>query len=129
MGLAASECMVPENATTEEQTKAAWYAPVNIPAQCTDSDDQLRVISTSEKGGPSRPVVVTCGEKQILTTLEALAPDCTETLIPIHLLLSAAQNACPNLTLKQLKEELCRNTILTIASDHCHVSLEKMRVS
>ena len=61
-------------------------------------------------------MVVTCGEKQILTTLEAPAPDCTETLISIHLLLSAEQKARPNLTLAQLKEELCRNTSLTIAS-------------
>ena len=76
------------------------------------------MISTSEEGGPSRHVVVTCGEKQILTTLEAPAPDCTETLISIHLLLSAEQKARPSLTLAHLKEELCRNTILTIASRH-----------
>ena len=74
------------------------------------------MISTSEEGGLSRPVIVTCGEKQILTTLEAPAPDCTETLISIHLLLSAEQKARPNLTLAQLKEEFCRNTNLTIAS-------------
>ena len=61
-------------------------------------------------------MVVTCSEKQILTTLEAPAPDCTETLFSIHLLLSAEQKARPNLTLAQLKEELCRNTNLTIAS-------------
>ena len=76
----------------------------------------MRVNSTSEEGGPSRPVAVTCGEKQILTTLEAPAPDCTETLISIHLLLSAEQKTRPHLTLAQLKEELCRNTNLTIAS-------------
>ena len=112
----ASECMVPGNAATEEQVKAAWYAPVANSADIIDTDDQIRVISISEEGGPSRPVVVTCGEKQILTTLEAPAPDCTETLISIHLLLSAEQKARPNLTLAQLKEELCRNTSLTIAS-------------
>ena len=65
---------------------------------------------TSEEGGPSRPVVVTFGENQILTTLEAPVPDCTETLISIHLLLSAEQKARPNFTLAQLKEELCRRT-------------------
>ena len=116
MGNTASECMVPGNAATEEQVKAAWYAPVANSADIIDTDDQIRVISISEEGGPSRPVVVTCGEKQILTTLEAPAPDCTETLISIHLLLSAEQKARPNLTLAQLKEELCRNTNLTIAS-------------
>ena len=115
-GNTASECMVPGNAATEEQVKAAWYAPVANSADIIDTDDQIRVISISEEGGPSRPVVVTCGEKQILTTLEAPAPDCTETLISIHLLLSAEQKARPNLTLAQLKEELCRNTNLTIAS-------------
>ena len=115
-GNTASECMVPGSAATEEQVKAAWYAPVANSADIIDTDDQIRVISISEEGGPSRPVVVTCGEKQILTTLEAPAPDCTETLISIHLLLSAEQKARPNLTLAQLKEELCRNTSLTIAS-------------
>ena len=115
-GNTASDCMVPGNAATEEQVKAAWYAPVANSADIIDTDDQIRVISISEEGGPSRPVVVTCGEKQILTTLEAPAPDCTETLISIHLLLSAEQKARPNLTLAQLKEELCRNTSLTIAS-------------
>ena len=115
-GNTASECMVPGNAATEEQVKAAWYAPVANSADIIDTDDQIRVISISEEGGPSRPVVVTCGEKQILTTLEAPAPDCTETLISIHLLLSAEQKARPNLTLAQVKEELYRNTSLTIAS-------------
>ena len=115
-GNTAPECMVPGNAATEEQVKAAWCAPVANSADIIDTDDQIRVISISEEGGPSRPVVVTCGEKQILTTLEAPAPDCTETLISIHLLLSAEQKARPNLTLAQLKEELCRNTNLTIAS-------------
>ena len=116
-GHAASECLVHENATTEEQLKAAGYAPDNIPAECTDSDEHIRGISTSEEGGPSRPVVVTCGEKQILTTLEAPAPDCTKILISIHLVLSAEQKAHPNFILSQLKEELSRNTNLTIASN------------
>ena len=115
-GHVASDCMIPDNAATEEQVRTAWYAPVTNSTDYRDSEDQIRVISTSEDGGPSRPVVVTCGEKQILTTLEAPAPDCTETLISIHLLLSAEQKARPNLTLAQLKEELCRNTNLTIAS-------------
>ena len=88
VGHVASACMTPHNVATEEQVKAAWYAPVANSTDFCDSEDQIRVISTSEDGGPSRPVVVTCGEKQILTTLEAPAPDCTETLISIHLLLS-----------------------------------------
>ena len=52
----------------------------------------------------------------MLTTLEAPAPDCTETLISIHLLLPAEQKSRPELTLAQLKEELCRNTKYTIAA-------------
>ena len=108
--------MVPENAATEEQVKAAWYAPVTKSADFADTDDQKRVISTSEELGPPRPVVMTCGEKQILTTLETAASDCAESLISIHLLLSAEQKARPSLTLAQLKEELCRNTTFTIAS-------------
>ena len=115
-GHVASYCMAPENVATEDQMRAAWYAHAPQSVESTDSDDQIRVISTSENGGPSRPVVVTCGEKQVLTTLEAPAPDCTETLISIHLLLSPEQKARPELTQAQLKEELCRNTSLTIAS-------------
>ena len=64
------------------------------------------MISEAEVGGPSRPVVATCGENQVLTTLESPGPDCTETLISIHLLLSAEQKLRPALTLAQLKEEL-----------------------
>ena len=72
-GHVASDCMMPDNVATEEQVKAAWYAPGTNPTDFRDTEDQVRVISTSEEGGPSRPVVVTCGEKQILTTLEAPA--------------------------------------------------------
>ena len=115
-GHVASNCMVLENVATEDQMRAAWHAHAPQSVESTDSDDQIRVISTSENGGPSQPVVVTCGEKQILTKLEAPAPDCTETLISIHLILPAEQKARPELTLAQLKEELCRNTSLTIAS-------------
>ena len=115
-GHLASDCTAPENLATEDQVRAAWYAPVVSSAEFVDSDNQTRVISTSEDGGPSHPVGVTCGEKQILTTLEAPEPGCTETLISIYLFPSAEQKTCPNLTLSQLKEELCRNTNLTIAS-------------
>ena len=61
-------------------------------------------------------MVVTCGEKQILTTLEAQAPDWTEVLVSIHLTLLAEQKTRPNFTLAQLEGELCRNTNLTISS-------------
>ena len=108
--------MAPESAKTEEQVRAVWHAPMTITAEPTDSHDQFRVISIVEAGGPSRPVVVTCGEKQILTTLEASVPNCTETLISSHLLLSAKQKARPNLTLHQLKEELCGKTDHKITS-------------
>ena len=100
----------------EEQIRAEWYAPAPNQFDSLDQDDQVRVISIAEAGGPSRPVVVTCGEKQVLTTLGAPAPNCTETLISIHLLLSAEQKSRPALTLAQLKEELCRNVKYTIAA-------------
>ena len=112
----ASECMASEQMSHEEQIRAAWYAPSPSQFDGLSQDDQVRVISIAEDGGPSRPVVVTCGEKQVLTTLEAPAPDCTETLISIHLLLSAEQKSRPTLTLSQLKEELCRNVKYTIAA-------------
>ena len=85
-------------------------------AEPTDTDDRITVISIAEAGGPSLPVVVTCGEKQILARVETTAPNCTQTLISILLLLSEEQKARPNLSLHQLKEELCRNTDLKITS-------------
>ena len=112
----ASECMAPEYPRQEDQIRAAWYAPHTNQFDGAPQDDQVRVISVAEAGGPSRPVVITCGEKQVLTTLEAPAPDCTETLISIHLLLSVEQKSRPELTLTQLKEELCRNTKYTVAA-------------
>ena len=112
----ASECISPKYPRQEEQIRAAWYAPHTNQFEGAPQDDQVRVISVAEAGGPSRPVVITCGEKQVLTTLEAPAPDCTETLISIHLLLSAEQKTRPELTLAQLKEELCRNAKYTFAA-------------
>ena len=112
----ASECIAPEHPRQGEQISAAWYAPYTNKFNDIPQDDQVRVISVAEAGGPSRPIIVTCGEKRVLTTLEAPAPDCTETLISIHLLLSAEQKLRPELTLAQLKEKLCRNTKYTIAA-------------
>ena len=89
---------------------------VKVSAECTDSNNQVRVISTSEEKGPSRTVFVTCCQKQVIATLEAPEPDCAAPWVSIHLLLSAEQKACSNLALSQLKEGLCRNTKLTIAS-------------
>ena len=112
----ASECMIQENPRQEEQVRAAWYAPQSNQFDNTPQDDQVQVISVVEAGDPSRPIVLFCDEKQVLTTLESPAPDCTETLISIYLLLSAEQKSRPELTLAQLKEYLCRNTKYTIAA-------------
>ena len=112
----ASECMTPEHPKQEDQVRAAWYTPQPNHFDGATQDDQVRVISVAEAGGPSRPDIVTCGEKEVLTTLEAPAPNCTEVLISIHLLLSAEQKSHHQLTLTQLKEELCRNTKYTIAA-------------
>ena len=101
-----------KNAITEEQVKAALYARVKIPAECTDSEAQVGLISVADAGGPSHPVIVICGEKEVLTTLEVPAPDCKETLISIHVLILAEQKSRTprGPTLCQLKEKLCRNT-------------------
>ena len=112
----ASECIAPENMRHEEQVRAAWYAPLTTQFENRGQDNQERIISVAEDGGPSRPIVVTCGEKHVLTTLEAPARDCTETLITIHLLLLAEQKLRPALTLAHVKEELCRNTRYKIAA-------------
>ena len=112
----ASECMAPEHPRQEEQIRAAWYPPYTNQLDGNPKDDQVRVISVAEAGGPSRPIIVTCGEKQVLATLETPAPNCTENLISIHLLLSAEHKLRLELTLAQLKEELCRNTKYTTAA-------------
>ena len=108
--------MATEQMSHEEQIRAAWYAPALSQFDSLGQGDQVRVISIAEAGDHSRPVVITRGEKQVLTTLEAPAPNCTETLISIHLLLSAEQKSRPALTLAQLKDELCRNVNYTIAA-------------
>ena len=112
----ASECVAPEHKRHEEQVRAARYSSPIKPLDGIGQDDQVRVISVAGAGCPSRPIVVTCGEKQMLTTLEASAPNCTEVLISIHLLLLAEQKLRHTLTLAQLKEELCRKTKYTIAA-------------
>ena len=63
--------MAPEHMRQEQQIRAAWHASPPNQRDGVEQDDQVRVISVAEAGGPSRPIVVTCGEKQVLTTLEA----------------------------------------------------------
>ena len=111
----------------EEQIRAAWYAPQTNPFDAVGQDDQFRVISVAEAGGPSHPLIVTCGEKQVLTTLEAPTPKCTETLVSIHLLLSTEQKLRPALTLAQLKENCVITPIIPLPLGHSHISLEKSR--
>ena len=114
--LSASECMAPEHSRQKEQIRAACYASPTNQFDGVTHDDQIQVISVAEAGGHSRPIKIFCGEKQVLTTLEAPEPNCTESLNSIHLLLSAEQKSRPELTLAQLKEELCGNTKYTIAA-------------
>ena len=103
--------MTPETIRQGEQVKTAWYAPSPAQFDSVDSDGQVMVIYVAEAGGPSRPVIVTFGEKQVLTTMEVSVPDCTETRrISIHLLISAERKLRKQLTLALLKEELCSNT-------------------
>ena len=108
--------MTPEHPKQEDQVRAARYAPHTNQFDGATQGDQVRVTLVAEAGSPSRPNVVTCGEKQGPTTLEAPAPTCTETLNSIHLLLSAEQKSHPEITITQLKVELCRNTKYTIAA-------------
>ena len=107
--------MTPEQPRQEKQVKAAWYTPQANQFDSVTQDDQVRVISVAEAGAPSRPIIVTDGEKQVLTTLEAPSTNFTETLISMYLFHSAEQNSRPELTLAQLKEEQCSNTKYTIA--------------
>ena len=49
----ASECMASEQMSHEEQIRAAWYAPLPSQFDGLTQDDQVRVISIAEDGGPS----------------------------------------------------------------------------
>ena len=82
----------------------------------TKTNSCIRIISLSDSDGPAAPVMITCGQKQPCTALEPPSPNCQETMISIHLLLSVEQQTRPSLTLHQLKEELCRNRHLRVAS-------------
>ena len=82
----------------------------------TNHDNCVRILSLSDSDGPAAPVMITCNEKQLCTALEPPEPNCQETMISVHLLLSVEQQTRPNLTLHDLKEELCRNRHLQIAS-------------
>ena len=115
-GPSASEFMTPENVQQDELVRAVWYAPVSTEIDNADAENQIMVISSAEAAMPSRPKAVTCGEQQILTTLDAPVPNFTEKLISIILLLFAEQKLRPKMTRAQLKEELCRNTRYNVTS-------------
>ena len=107
---------VSSTATTNRATKAAIrcdkatdQSPVTDNA-VTSSDNCLQTDSDV----PQAPVKVTCGRKQICTALECPSTNNSETMISIHLLLFSSRISNPNLTLAQLKEDLCRNMQLTI---------------
>ena len=60
--------------------------------------------------------MVTCGTKELYTALEKPSEHSSETMISFHPLLSAEHTYRPELTLRQLTEELCRNWNLQIRS-------------
>ena len=48
----ASVCMAPEHPKQDEQIRAVWYAPQSNQFDSAPQDDQVRVISVAEAGGP-----------------------------------------------------------------------------
>ena len=56
------------------------------------------------------PLTVTCGTKQVQTSLESTTIDPSgRTILSVHLMLASEQQIRPNLTLEKLKLELARN--------------------
>ena len=56
------------------------------------------------------PLTVTCGTKQVQTSLESTTIDPSgRTILSVHLMLASEQQIRPNLTLEKLKLELASN--------------------
>ena len=66
----------------------------NIPGS---EDDQVLVLRPADLPGMSPPLTVTCGDKQVQTSLEPTTFDPQgRTLISVHLMLAAERKQCPN---------------------------------
>ena len=117
-GHTVSECVSPP--AHPDVVHAAWQTPahtsVQMEPQPDQNDNSVRMISLTDSDGPPQPVMVTCGKKQLYTALECPSSANSETMLSIHLLLSSARLDNPNLTLHQLKHELCTNKQLKIVT-------------
>ena len=83
-----------------------------ITAQTTPAseDDRVLVLRPADLPTLSPPLTVTCGDKQVQTSMEPTTFDPQgRTLISVHLVLAAEQKQRPNLTLRELWLELAAN--------------------
>ena len=88
------------------ETEAAGVAAQTIPSE----DDRVLVLHPAELPTLTPPLTVTCGDKQVQTSLEPTTFDpLGRTLISVHLVLAAERRRRPDLTLHELWVELAAN--------------------
>ena len=90
------------------ETEAAGIAAQTIPVD----DDRVLVLCPAEWEQPATApsLIVTCGDKQVQTSMEPTTFDpAGRTLISVHLVLAAERKHRPDLTLRKLWVELAAN--------------------
>ena len=86
-------------AEVEEKAGAAQTAPTDC--------DRVLMLRPADQTTVNAPLTVTCGTKQVQTTLESTTVDPSgRTLLSVHLMLVSEQQIRPDLTLEKLKLEL-----------------------
>ena len=108
----ASQCV--ENPVSDDQAFNHWAeaeaAGTTTQAGLTAEDDQVLVLRPADPPTSSPLLTVTCGDKQVQTSMEPTLfdPQC-RTLISVHLVLTAERKRRPSLTLRELWLELAAN--------------------
>ena len=89
-------------AEVEEKADAAQTAPTAY--------DRVLLLRPADQPTVNAPLTVTCGTKQVQTSLESTTFDPSgQTILSVHLMLASEQQIRPDLTLEKLKLELASN--------------------
>ena len=89
-------------AEVEEKADAAQTAPTAY--------DRVLLLRPADQPTVNAPLTVTCGTKQVQTSLESTTFDPSgRTILSVHLMLSSEQRIRPDLTFEKLKLELASN--------------------
>ena len=108
----ASQCV--ENPVSNDLAYNRWAESeavgITTPAVSTVEDDRVLVLRPADQHTSSPPLMVTCGDKQVQTSMEPTSFDPQgRTLISIHLVIAAERKRRPTSTLHQLWQELAAN--------------------